>query len=276
MKWIDKGVSSFEKHTAERTILSSEEYNSLRNETVERISIMNNQASSAFGLLLTTWGAGFTLLGVLIAYQTSSEKTEIPFQCMLLLSTCQVFAFLSSLFMLIPMAIKSGENLRQLISLGVYIRVFYDYVSKHRNCGQRFLWDTADKQVSVFTTTKGKDNFWLCQFNAEYVILGFISTAFLLMSYLYNAMLLQERIPVCVLSIVGLLITALAFYLIFVIYTRSSIKKNLMSLSDEYTKKYLTLAVTIGIIQEEDMKSAWDELNPDRAIDAKPYFEKNH
>ena len=130
---------------------SLEEYNSLRNEVVERISIMNNQASNAFGILLTTWAAGFTLLGLLVSFQIS-DKYEIPFGCLFLLSTGQVLAFLSSLLMLVPMAIKSGENLRQLISLGIYIRVFYDYISKHNDCKQRFLWETADKQVSAFTT----------------------------------------------------------------------------------------------------------------------------
>lgn len=183
-----------EKKKVRKQIFSLEEYNSLRNETVERISIMNNQASSAFGLLLTTWGAGFTLLGILVSFQVSG-KEEISFLFLLLLSIGQVFAFLSSLLMLVPMAIKSGENLRQMISLGVYIRVFYDYASKYRNCTQRFSWDTADKQVSAFTTIKGTNKFWLRQFNAEYIILGFISTTFLFISYVYNAILFRQKYP---------------------------------------------------------------------------------
>lgn len=255
----------------EEHIFSLEEYNSLRNETVERISIMNNQASSAFGLLLTTWGAGFTLLGILVSYQTSGKSNEIPFLLLLLLSVGQVFAFLSSLLMLVPMAIKSGENLRQLISLGVYIRVFYDYVSKYRECKQRFSWDTADKQVSAFTTTKGTDKFWLRQYNAEYIVLGFISTTFLSISYVYNTILLQPQIPTNYLLAGGLLIAIFAFYLLHIIHTKSSTKRNLMLLSDEYTKKYLVLAVESGFIEKKDLTNAWNELDPGKAIELKEY-----
>lgn len=44
-----------------------------------------------------------------------------------------------------------------------------------------------------------------------------------------------------------------------------------MLLSDEYTKKYLILAVESGIIQEKDLKTAWSELDPGEAIDIKKY-----
>lgn len=269
MKQRVRKTTSSPKHKKAQ-IFSPEEYSSLRNETVERISIMNNQASSAFGILLTTWGAGFTLLGILVSCQVS-DKYVVPFVCLLLLSIGQVLAFFSSLLMLVPMAIKSGENLRQLISLGVYIRVFYDYASKYWDCKQRFSWDTADKRVSAFTTTKGTDKFWLRQFNAEYFILGIISTTFLLISYVYNAILLQQRIPRNYLFIGGLLIAVFAFYLLCIIHIKSSTKRNLMLLSEEYTKKYLILAVESGIIQKEDLKIAWSELDPGKAIDLKKY-----
>lgn len=44
-----------------------------------------------------------------------------------------------------------------------------------------------------------------------------------------------------------------------------------MLLSDEYTKKYLVLAVESGIIEEKDLKNAWNELDPGKAIDLKKY-----
>lgn len=58
MKQRVRKTTSSPKHKKAQ-IFSPEEYSSLRNETVERISIMNNQASSAFGILLTTWGGWF-------------------------------------------------------------------------------------------------------------------------------------------------------------------------------------------------------------------------
>ena len=46
-----------------------------------------------------------------------------------------------------------------------------------------------------------------------------------------------------------------------------------MILSDEYTKKYLILAVEYGIIQEKDLSDAWEELNPRKAIDVQKYYQ---
>ena len=99
--------------------ISIDEFNALRSETVERISIMNSQASNAIGMILTTWAAGFGLLG--INFSNLDKLNEVA---QIIISFGQTSAFLFSILLLIPMAIKSGENLRQLVSIGVYIRVF--------------------------------------------------------------------------------------------------------------------------------------------------------
>lgn len=44
-----------------------------------------------------------------------------------------------------------------------------------------------------------------------------------------------------------------------------------MLLSDEYTKKYLVLAVESGIIEKKDLTNAWNELDPGKAIELKGY-----
>lgn len=107
MKQRVRKTTSSPKHKKAQ-IFSLEEYSSLRNETVERISIMNNQASSAFGILLTTWGAGFTLLGILVSCQVS-DKYEVPFVCLLLLSIGQVLAFFHPCLCLFPWQLKVGR-----------------------------------------------------------------------------------------------------------------------------------------------------------------------
>ena len=90
---------------------NEEEYSALRAETCTRIEIMNSQATSALTTALATWVMGFTLL---------------------------------------PMATKSGENLQQMVSLGAYIRVFYDEASQVNFSAEsaKFYWETVDKKMN--------------------------------------------------------------------------------------------------------------------------------
>lgn len=169
--------------------------------------------------------------------------------------------------MLVPMAIKSGENLRQLASLSAYIRVFYDFLTD----GQ-YIWDTADKHVSAVTTAKGTHMFWLKQFNSEYIILGIASLIFLLLSFLLSLIYLHDQTTKCYLLFIGLAVIILAVYLLAVIYKKSNTKNNMMELSVEYIQKYLILAVEMGFIREDDLTNAWNELNPENKINTQMYF----
>lgn len=45
---------------------TSDEYHSLRNEIIARIEIMNNQAFSSLSTVITTWAAGFSLMGIYV------------------------------------------------------------------------------------------------------------------------------------------------------------------------------------------------------------------
>lgn len=48
------------------------------------------------------------------------------------------------------MATKSGENLQQMVSLGAYIRVFYDEASQVNFSAEsaKFYWETVDKKMN--------------------------------------------------------------------------------------------------------------------------------
>lgn len=261
-----------ETRSSEDITFAQEEYNSLRAETIERISIMNNQASSAFGIILTTWASGFALLGIFL-----SNKSELSAAYFIVLLVGQISSFLASLLMLIPMAIKSGENLRQLTSLSIYIRVFYDFASNIRH-DTRYAWDTADKRVSAVTTAKGTRKFWAKRFNSEYTVLGITSSFFLLIILIVNIVYLEYDINLHCVVWPGIVVMIVSIYFVVVIHKRSNIKDNMMELSKEYTKKYLVLAVETGIIQENELTSAWTALNPQKGIDIRnysQYFEEN-
>lgn len=120
---------------------NEEEYSALRAETCTRIEIMNSQATSALTTALATWVMGFTLLG----FQVTSQPTDIM---AVLLPLGQIVAFLATILLLLPMATKSGENLQQMVSLGAYIRIFYDEASQVNFSAEsaKFYWETVDKK----------------------------------------------------------------------------------------------------------------------------------
>lgn len=125
---------------------NEEEYSALRAETCTRIEIMNSQATSALTTALATWVMGFTLLG----FQVTSQPTDIM---AVLLPLGQIVAFLATILLLLPMATKSGENLQQMVSLGAYIRVFYDEASQVNFSAEsaKFYWETVDKKMNILS-----------------------------------------------------------------------------------------------------------------------------
>ena len=102
---------------------SIEEYTSIRAELIERIKIMNSQEASALVAIITSWAAGFTFANEILTkkFIMLDSFGTVVFQCL------QTFIFLIPIFYFVPLAIKSGENLTQMVSLSAYIRVFYDY-----------------------------------------------------------------------------------------------------------------------------------------------------
>ena len=248
--------------------LSVEEYTTLRDETNERIAIMNNQGANAFGIVLTAWAAGFGMLGLMLANISNIPANLVKYVFML-----QVASFMFSLLMLLPMAIKSGENLRQIISLGTYIRVFYNYLPQHGKVqGPLFFWDTADKHINYFATSKGltnKKKHLAKWYNHEYIILGLASFVFMIVSII----MLHEHLNASgqvlrkwVLYIQIGVVTVLSLYILIQIYLASCTKVNLLELTEEYMKKYILVAKELGFIEEDEVKEAWNELNPHDGI----------
>ena len=265
----DNTASGSSKNDRKLPKLSIEEYITLRDETNERIQIMNNQGANAFGIVLTAWAAGFGMLGVLLA-----NISKIPPYLIKYIFTLQIIAFLASLLMLLPMSVKSGENLRQIISLGTYIRVFYNYLPQHGKVQEPLLfWDTADKRINYFATSKGlrkTDNHLASWYNHEYIILGLASFIFMLISLmmLFDHLLSTGQVSKkWILGFIGIVLLFLALFVVYQIYKSSCAKLNLMGVTEEYMKKYILVAYEFGFIEKEELKKAWNELNPDRDVE---------
>lgn len=249
---------------------SENEYISLRDEIIERVTVMNNQASSAFGVILTVWAAGFTCLGIMAACWT-----QMSYPYMRWLSICPVGAFFISLLIILPMAIKSGENVRQIISIGVFIKIFYEYIPSIKNQGCNNIgWETANAIVNRGITQKAKNKRFFNWFdgkindriNSEYTLLGIASLFFMFIAILINREIVRNSERIWIYYTAYSICLFFSIFYIGIISFQSNGKRNAKMANQSYTKEFLLLAIEKSILTEEEVKQAWLDLNPQNEV----------
>ena len=152
------------------TTRANNEYNSLRAEQISRIEAMYNMAAGAMTIFLTSWAAALSFLAI---YYFQTNITDI--HTLLWLGLFQsLLAFLPILFV-IPIAARSGENIRQITRISCYIRVFFEYSSNTPE--DQFYWETAVNRNGYEKSLFRKSRFSPA-FNAEYTVLSLCSTIF--------------------------------------------------------------------------------------------------
>ncbi len=248
------------------------EYSALREETCTRIEIMNSQANSAFTTALATWVIGFTLLGLQFTSDSFPEDVMT-----LILTIGQIIAFFSAIILLLPMAAKSGENLRQLVSLAAYIRIFFDEASQVNSQDDfKFYWETMDKKMNIIINSNTKirtstvyDNIQKFSskpslFNSEYAALAIVSNAFFLLDCANFIFLLCElSVRIIILIIVCMILIAfeiLAIYLIRKISQVSSGRLNSKESYRVYLKQYFELAMKYSVLDKEEGEQIWNDI----------------
>lgn len=234
--------------------LNAEEYTALRAEIISRQEIINSQAINALTFVLAMWVAGFTLLGLQAANKLPPNSVYNIF-----LPIGQMVSFLAAIFLLIPMAVKSGENLQQIASIGTYILVFYEEAGNlhPEKCTKRFYWETADKKKnSVILEGKSKSRIKAAVYNADYMVLALISNLYYLLAVADFAVSLRQfgcslEIFYSILFLLALLEVA-AIAGIVLVGKASAIKRNMQEKRAEYIEVYARLAVEQGIVTKED------------------------
>ncbi len=149
-----------------------QEYISIRDEMIQRLAIINSQSHTAIITIITAFGAGISL-----KYEAQAEDIVniISF------NTMRSLIFLIPIVYLLPLAVKSGENLIQIASLSAYIRIFYDYLSKDKI---RMNWETSNNMLSNANVNRGKRSFYMRLYNEEYTVLACVS--FILYMFFFN------------------------------------------------------------------------------------------
>lgn len=142
------------------------EYGALKTEILERIKIMNSQAANAAVTILTVWSMAIAL--TVVCYSEDVRNNLIRFWIML---NVRNFVYLIPVLFFIPLAVKSGENMKQLASLSAYIKVFYEFPCIKRGYG----WETFNSELSNISVDRGKKSFVMRRYNGEYTILSVIT-----------------------------------------------------------------------------------------------------
>lgn len=225
--------------------LSESEYISLRDEIIQRIILMNSQATNAITVVLTMWAAGLGLFGIQLANLDSFNKLHNLALCF-----GEVGSFFCAVLILIPMALKSGENLRQQVAISTYIRLFYyDFVRKKRIKSKYiYPWEYMSESTNDIYEKNKRNKVLLSMANAEYPILGLVSVVFSCCVLLANCnfICVTQRDYIAFILMAGG-IEIVEIIIIVFLYKTTSIKENMTGIAEDKLKKYIKFARKIKI-----------------------------
>lgn len=253
------------KHT-----FNIQEYISLREELIQRLAIVNAQSHTAVLTIITAFAAGISL-----GYggEMNNVENSIDF---LFLNILRAVIFLIPIAYLVPLSVKSGENLIQIASLSAYIRVFYDMNSLD---GERMNWETSNNILSNANIDKGKnnENKEMKLYNEEYTVLAAIS--FLLFYFFsYHMFLVIEPFEhiqsFLMLVLTFILLCIISLLAVIYIHENSGMANTLMKYTPILVEKYIKRAEQLGVIEKSDMKYYRQELDPRKSMVCDNWYKK--
>lgn len=227
---------------------SIEEYNTLRQELIARIGIINSQSHTAILTILTVWGSGFALLsGVPKAFENANYFSPLP----LIFLAC--FIYLVPVFYFLPLSIKSGENIKQIASLSSYIKAFHEQYSVE-NGGILFNWESSCENIGGMNEGWNLSDHFTFLYNIEYTVLAFsslviysaISTGLLLG---YITQYLSSYRTMCLVIFITMFIIGLLCCVFIFIF--SNVKRTIDREKNTFYKKYLDRASKFNLISKE-------------------------
>ena len=230
---------------------SVHEYDSLRNELVQRIGMLQSSAVESRIFVFTLWGLGFTALSLL----GTRYRDLMPIYAWLIgCGTGLIFMF--TMVLLLPAANKQHENLYQIMAISCYIRVFFEY-SPMQSTSNRFAWETQNTITNQYTNpNRAKNKVKGALYNPEHFILGIASTIFVAASGALSWHLLKNWILLVTYGIM------LAFTLVTVcrLYQLSRLYTVFVEAQKDCLKTYINNAVELGVFNKADAAQIFDNL----------------
>ena len=221
--------------------MSPDEYNSLRAEAIKRIELITTQASTALSASIATWVIAISIMAASFSDAFQLDENVIEVLCV----AQGIIIMVVDLF-LTPIAIKSGENMNQIVSLSCYIRLYYE-AEVNRDC--LFSWERALNSFSVFSTNRGvRSKIRMTLINAEYGILAvssFLLNVGLYAVYYFKLPSMKENM--CIVGICGLIFVIEAVLAFFIPWA-SSAENNMGRIIPKIMHGYIEYGLTHGLI----------------------------
>lgn len=240
-------------------MFSTCEYVALRNETIERIKLMNSLTSSVIATIISTWTVGVSLLVVLLNNINNDSVITAGLFIM------DSFFFIIPILYFWPLSVKCGENISRLASLSVYIKVFFEYKSfDGLSEGPYFNWETTNGLISFSNGINRMQRRVIRHYNDEFFILALISFFLYTISAIIGIVIVNNtgnRILVLVLIVIYIACAILSVYFLTLIYGYSQPQKNMLDKFPEYSRMYVQRAVDLGVYTAEYGKEVLKKLN---------------
>ena len=221
------------------TQMNLSEYESLRAENISRIQTITTLDNSVLVVTGSLWVAVAAISGDLI---TNNDTLRWIIQTVLLT--------IAAVLILVT-ALKNAENVHQIIVISSYIKVYYEYPSRHSHSAQPLLsWETMQMQTNTLRTTQWserKNRLYRTVFNGSYLILE-IATHLILATVLINAgigklPIFYRAVILSALLAIGLVMISMIVRLTFVGQFTNEEQKRLL---ERHAKK----ALALGVIDE--------------------------
>ena len=233
--------------------MSNSEYESLRAENVSRIQMITVLDNSVLVITGSLWAAVAAISGNLL---TNNAKLKLIIQLLLLIIAA---------VLIIVAALKNWENVHQILVVAAYIRVFYEYPSRHTDKLDLLSWETTQMQTNALRNSKWskqKNLLFRAFYNGSYLILEF-TTAVIMAAVVINAGIrdlpaFEKVVLICVLIAIWSIIFVTIFKLTFVNGFTDEKQKELFML-------YANKALELGVI-DETMYEIQSKVDPAEII----------
>lgn len=219
---------------------SLEQYEQLRAEMNSRIELTFSFSHSTISVVLALWTISIGL------YTHLSENDTRAW----LFALIQSFVFIITLLLLVSLSAKYSDNLRQISSLGSYLKVFYELPSLLNDDENVFSWEIENGKMSSIILDKGKESLLSKLFTSDFLLLGILSSImYVVFAIIADYQLIKINASVKYFSIIlsmESVLFLLSTFAIVLIYNATHVKTNFMEYIKQSTNLYLSDALKSG------------------------------
>ena len=155
----------------------------------------------------------------------------------------------------------------QQIAIGIYLKIFYFSLIKERKIRSKIIypWEYVNGLINpIFTDNNSKNNILLLFMNAEYAVLGFVSTVFTLSAAINNFNIMKnflkttkyDKLFICIITV----IIIIEILLILFIHLITNLKSNITRVHNLKVENYLQTILQMNLITPKEYEKLKKDL----------------